>query len=763
MPVTFNVPSAGTYTIEIGAREDGFRIDAFAFGSVDTYFSETDLNEAVGDPEVDVFYAISPSVGDLVQIDRDIVVTATNGAVTLSSVLDHFEMLLIADGVTNDVSSAIVSSENLHGMTFAYTNDLESVTDYTVVVNIYRTDGVTDSTGVSFSTTQTSYILLSGTSETDDQNLINFLNNNFDNVNLIYGDFSDFATHSNLIVNSDLFMVSREISSAAYANLANSTAFNALTIPVVAFSSYVTRPADSRWGWHSGDVGDATIDGNETTVTNAGTAVFGVTEGAYDWFPGGGTFSRPGTGDLGGGELLATISGPGNILAAHWTADDYSTYGTQFGGERLLFNLNQVNSMTVLPSDLGEIALIKALSSYTPLEPSVEYIAVESPLDGEIQVSVDADIVVTFSDVGINWSSLIDSYEMRVNSSAVSASSSTENGVTTFTYSPPQGFNYSTSYDIQLDVIRTDGKTDTVQYSFSTEPESYLLEVIVSGTSDIGDQALIDFLHNNFQGPIKVTYGDYSNFAAHSNAIANADIFMTGRNITSSAYDNAENSAGFNALPIPVVAFSSYIARNAGARWGWHSGDVVETTSVAGTETTVTEAGAGIFGVATGTYDWYDGTDVLNAAGAGTTGSGEILAAIGPDIVAAHWNAGDLTATGITMGGERLLFNLNKYSTTPTIMPSGDGAAALVKALAAYTPLQALSMGAPDLTISTEAPDTVTVSCPTENGISYSLQKRSTLTQGSWVTVGTVRGDGSTYSTNVSTSAGTEFFRLEIQ
>ena len=122
-PVTFDVPSAGTYTFEIGAREDGFRFDAFAFGTTNTYFSDEELSVAAGDPVVELSYSTVPFHGAVIPADLDIVVTATNGSVSLSSVLDDVEMLLIQNGITNDVSSGVVSAINSSGMTFTYADD----------------------------------------------------------------------------------------------------------------------------------------------------------------------------------------------------------------------------------------------------------------------------------------------------------------------------------------------------------------------------------------------------------------------------------------------------------------------------------------------------------------------------------------------------------------------------------------------------------------------------------------------------------------
>ena len=224
----------------------------------------------------------------------------------------------------------------------------------------------------------------------------------------------------------------------------------------------------------------------------------------------------------------------------------------------------------------------------------------------------------------------------------------------------------------------------TNQWSFSSIGNDTTY-VLLSGTSSANDQALIDFLESSFQD-VYVSYGDYSDYPAHSAEIAKADVFMVGRALSSAAYANYDNSEAFNALTIPVVSFTSYITRPDDSRWAWHEGGVVSTNLVDGSETTVTAAGALIFGVAADSQnDWFVSPPAeLRAAGSGLVGDGEILASIGPDIVAAHWGTGDAIASTSIVAGERLLFNLSQDGST-TILPAGAGLDALTKALVAYT------------------------------------------------------------------------------
>ncbi len=125
------------------------------------------------------------------------------------------------------------------------------------------------------------------------------------------------------------------------------------------------------------------------------------------------------------------------------------------------------------------------------------------------------------------------------------------------------------------------------------------LNIAVSGTSQTGNQPIIDFLVQNFGAT--VTFGDYSTPA---NIPAGTDVFMVGRVLTSGAYGNATNTATFNALTIPVVCFTSYVARPDGSRWGWHTGAIGAFHTLSGIETVVTQAGATVF-CGDGAVNWW--------------------------------------------------------------------------------------------------------------------------------------------------------------
>lgn len=221
------------------------------------------------------------------------------------------------------------------------------------------------------------------------------------------------------------------------------------------------------------------------------------------------------------------------------------------------------------------------------------------------------------------------------------------------------------------------------------------LTISMTGTNQAADQDLINFMTNNFSNVDTVNYADYSNPA---NIPAGTDIFMVGRNLSSNSFRNAANSATFNALTIPIVCFTSYIARPDTDRWGWHSGGAVAGLVDSGSETTVTAAGASIFGVAEGTYDFITNAGTGWAFGDGTVGTGNILAAVGLDgvaspgvttgILAAGWLAGEQSAMGAVFGGNRLLWNVFQ---TPTLAPdTAAGKQALINVLEYYTDLQAI-------------------------------------------------------------------------
>ena len=177
------------------------------------------------------------------------------------------------------------------------------------------------------------------------------------------------------------------------------------------------------------------------------------------------------------------------------------------------------------------------------------------------------------------------------------------------------------------------------------------------------------FLAANYSDANVTAAGDFSNFNAAStqSALNGVDLVIIGRSLSSSAYANG-NADGYNGLEIPVLNFTSYTARNAGNRMGWHTGSATNNKSVAGNETTITAAGSNLLGVPAGAYDLFD-TNVggdFNGLGTGTAsvGGGNVLATIGGDILAAYWETGaapgDPASAGVdTFPAPRLLMNLD--------------------------------------------------------------------------------------------------------
>ena len=181
--------------------------------------------------------------------------------------------------------------------------------------------------------------------------------------------------------------------------------------------------------------------------------------------------------------------------------------------------------------------------------------------------------------------------------------------------------------------------------------------------------AIEAFLAANYSDANVTAAGDFSNFnaAGTQSALDGVDLVIIGRSLSSSAYGNG-NADGYNGLNIPVLNFTSYTARNAGNRMGWHTGSATNNKSVAGNETTITPAGSVILGIPAGAYDFFD-TNVggdFNGLGTGTAsvGGGNVLATIGGDILAAYWETGaapgDPASAGVdTFPAPRLLLNLD--------------------------------------------------------------------------------------------------------
>lgn len=214
----------------------------------------------------------------------------------------------------------------------------------------------------------------------------------------------------------------------------------------------------------------------------------------------------------------------------------------------------------------------------------------------------------------------------------------------------------------------------------SVAPSSALVVML----SDLapGDSLLENYINDSFSNVTEIRHGNWANFAASSDAINGtgsfagggpADVVIIGRSLSSGNYGSGA-ADGYNGLAIPVVSLTSYTVRNIGDRMGWHASSTTTGSLVAGAESTVTAAGAAIFGIGAGAQDLLVASaaaaDTFNGLGAtGSVGDGEILATVGTDLLAVHWDAGDApgdpaAANVATFGGPRLLFNLDNDPNT---------------------------------------------------------------------------------------------------
>lgn len=190
-----------------------------------------------------------------------------------------------------------------------------------------------------------------------------------------------------------------------------------------------------------------------------------------------------------------------------------------------------------------------------------------------------------------------------------------------------------------------------------------------------GGSPIEDFFTDNFNNVTEIRHGDFANFSSTASQDAlngtgiyagngPADVFVVGRSLSSGGYD-AGDADGYNGITIPFINFTSYTARELGDRLGWHTGSATNGGSRNGSETTVTAAGSSILSLSAGTHDlWTDDPD-FNGLGTSTNvGTGDILATVNGNILAAHWDAGDapgnVTSAGVaTFPGTRLLLNLD--------------------------------------------------------------------------------------------------------
>lgn len=269
------------------------------------------------------------------------------------------------------------------------------------------------------------------------------------------------------------------------------------------------------------------------------------------------------------------------------------------------------------------------------------------------------------------------------------------------THPTQTALSHETSLGVKLGTkVKTLAAAALLGAGIATSAQAIVVTISTADPAANKDGALSVFLNSNFSNISSINVGYYTTAAA---VPAGTDLLIIGRRIFSGDFGNATNSAAFNALSIPVVSLTSYVSRVDGGRWGWQDGPVDGGKNIAGDETTITAAGSATFGPA-GLVDWWGpltgGGTGFNALGTGSVGQGDILAAIGGSVLVAHWNAGELSGTGVAFGGDRLLFNMPDYDNAGGLeLPNTPaGQAAFIAALNTYTPLVANAIPEPSST-----------------------------------------------------------------
>lgn len=215
------------------------------------------------------------------------------------------------------------------------------------------------------------------------QPVVDFFTTNYPDVTVTVGNY-DNTTDAGVraaIEAADVLVINRRTYSGAY-DAADAAYYAGLSDTVVVYlTSYVTR--SSRMAIEGGLNAGAGVDGAETTVTAAGSEVFGVGAGTYDWFTLG--FDTLGTGSVGTGTVLATIGG--NNLAVGWQAGDTDSAGRIQAGRRLLFNLDAeggTNLVRLPQTEAGLQAFKDAIDAYTLLGVSPYAATAPNPAKGAV-------------------------------------------------------------------------------------------------------------------------------------------------------------------------------------------------------------------------------------------------------------------------------------------------------------------------------------------------------------------------------------------
>ena len=208
----------------------------------------------------------------------------------------------------------------------------------------------------------------------------------------------------------------------------------------------------------------------------------------------------------------------------------------------------------------------------------------------------------------------------------------------------------------------------TVIFAVMCVTTSHAMTILIDGDylwNDAGGTAIVTWFQQNFPGAT-VTRGSYSNTtdAGIKATIEAADLLVINRRTYSGGYDLADG-VYYSGLTKPVIFLTSYVTRSSKIAFegGLNAGGGVD-----GAETTVTAAGAALFGVAVGTYDFY--TVGMDTLGTGSVGTGKILATIGGNNLAVLWGVGDTDGSARVQAGKRLLYNVNAITGgTVAVMP----------------------------------------------------------------------------------------------
>ncbi|QDU56638.1 PEP-CTERM sorting domain-containing protein [Aeoliella mucimassa] len=199
---------------------------------------------------------------------------------------------------------------------------------------------------------------------------------------------------------------------------------------------------------------------------------------------------------------------------------------------------------------------------------------------------------------------------------------------------------------------------------------------VVVTSESARDQPLVDYLQNYLGHSVTVgAYAELDVTQSDVDALNAADMVIITRNTNSGNYaTNATEVAAWDSLTVPVLLGNSYISRT--SRWMWvdtdaiqvdYNGDISDPIGTTETHPLFSNldvdmgdliSSPPISGIAK--YDWTSSADIPD----GTTllGSGEIIGVRNnpttPNIIIASYEAGSVTGSGNTLGGNRYFYAL---------------------------------------------------------------------------------------------------------